>query len=252
MTVHGAASEHFARPVGSPPEVPIELGPHSEGFVLCPSGAEWRKNLDRMLEAWARIDRATRVRWPLVVQCHMDPDTWALGASQRRVGRRRRGDVHRSGQRGRSGGADAVGSAGGVPLAVRRARTAGVGGPPVRRAGGGGRQLLAPRAGSGRRCPLRRARRRVHRRDRRAAPGRRHPTRPAGSHAGGPALHLDRGGPIGGRGVPRAADAPVRTLRPTRRPDWPSPHPCRPSSRGRRPTWPRCSNTFRHMRRSRC
>ena len=79
-TVHGAAGAEF-----TPPTVPRAtivdqlspiLPPHTgpEGYLLCPSGAEWRKNLDRLLQAWALVAVPLRRRYPLVVQCHLQPD----------------------------------------------------------------------------------------------------------------------------------------------------------------------------------
>ena len=79
-TVHGAAGSGFAPPTQSRPELVDLLRPilpdgvGDDGFVLCPSGAEWRKNLDRLLQAWALVDPATRRRTPLVVQCHLDDE----------------------------------------------------------------------------------------------------------------------------------------------------------------------------------
>ncbi len=75
VTVHGAAGDHFMPPVG-PPVLRTELDLTAGGYVLCPSGAEWRKNLDRLLQGWALVARNVRSRWPLVVQCAMDPATW--------------------------------------------------------------------------------------------------------------------------------------------------------------------------------
>lgn len=42
------------------------------GYLLCPSGVEWRKNLDRMLQAWSLVEPSVRRDYPLVVQCHVD------------------------------------------------------------------------------------------------------------------------------------------------------------------------------------
>ena len=76
MTVHGAAGVRF---VPADPEVALA----ADGFVLCPSGAEWRKNLERLLLAWAAVPAPTRSAHPLVVQCHMDPDTRAAWERRR-------------------------------------------------------------------------------------------------------------------------------------------------------------------------
>ncbi len=46
----------------------------ASGYVLCPTGAEWRKNLDRLLQAWATLSPALRTSYPLIVQCHLQPD----------------------------------------------------------------------------------------------------------------------------------------------------------------------------------
>jgi len=78
VTVHGAAGAEFIPPAVPRaslveqllPVLPSHTGP--EGFVLCPSGAEWRKNLDRLLQAWALVEPESRRRLPLVVQCHLD------------------------------------------------------------------------------------------------------------------------------------------------------------------------------------
>lgn len=69
VTVHGAAADRFV-PAGAAARA-------DDGIVLCPSGAEWRKNLDRLLQAWARVPAAARSAHPLSVQCHMDPATLA-------------------------------------------------------------------------------------------------------------------------------------------------------------------------------
>ena len=74
VTIHGAAAARFV------PSAPV---PDEGGVVLCPSGAEWRKNLDRLLVAWAGVDTATRAAHPLVVQCHMDPATRAAWEDRR-------------------------------------------------------------------------------------------------------------------------------------------------------------------------
>jgi glycosyltransferase involved in cell wall biosynthesis len=100
LTVHGAAAPQFsarpevALPVGGPAQ---DTGDHggladtagptaavlmkflasrvdSVGYVLCPTGAEWRKNLDRLLQAWAVLGSDLRSAYPLLVQCHLQPD----------------------------------------------------------------------------------------------------------------------------------------------------------------------------------
>jgi glycosyltransferase involved in cell wall biosynthesis len=76
VTVHGAAGARFV------PTDP-DLAAAADGFVLCPSGAEWRKNLDRLLLAWAAVPEPTRSAHPLVVQCHMDPATRAAWERRR-------------------------------------------------------------------------------------------------------------------------------------------------------------------------
>ena len=90
VTIHGAAAPQFS----SLPAAEAEQGgPATEedlrhrvlkryggttdqatGYVLCPTGAEWRKNLDRLLQAWAALSPALRTSYPLVVQCHLQPD----------------------------------------------------------------------------------------------------------------------------------------------------------------------------------
>ena len=82
VTIHGAAGAEFV-----PPTVPRDellpsltglLGPTvTDGFVLCPTGIEWRKNLDRLLVAWSTLDAALRASHPLVVQCALTPDARA-------------------------------------------------------------------------------------------------------------------------------------------------------------------------------
>lgn len=53
--------------------LPWGVRPLSGGFVLCPTGIEWRKNLDNLLRAWALLPAEARAGRPLVVQCHLDP-----------------------------------------------------------------------------------------------------------------------------------------------------------------------------------
>lgn len=83
VTVHGAAGAEFTPPAGPRAELVRRLSPTlppglvADGFLLCPSGAEWRKNLDRLLQAWALVDRTVRRAHPLVVQCHLDPEARA-------------------------------------------------------------------------------------------------------------------------------------------------------------------------------
>ncbi len=43
------------------------------GYVLFPTGIDWRKNIDRTLEAYAALDRAVRDRHQLVLACRLDP-----------------------------------------------------------------------------------------------------------------------------------------------------------------------------------
>ena len=57
VTVHGAAGARF---VPADPDVAAA----ADGFVLCPSGAEWRKNLERLLLAWAIVPAADPVGPP--------------------------------------------------------------------------------------------------------------------------------------------------------------------------------------------
>lgn len=80
VTVHGASGKEFSRPIRSAADamkdlrhlLPARSG--VEGFVLCPTGAEWRKNLDRLLQAWSLVDAGLRRRFPLLVQCHLNED----------------------------------------------------------------------------------------------------------------------------------------------------------------------------------
>ena len=90
VTIHGAAAPQFS----GLPVARAEQGPlgtvedlrravlkryggtidQASGYVLCPTGAEWRKNLDRLLQAWATLSPALRTSYPLIVQCHLQPD----------------------------------------------------------------------------------------------------------------------------------------------------------------------------------
>lgn len=82
--VRGGTDTRFS-PAEGPLEVELEaleqdlaaqpwgVPPVGRGFVLCPTGMEWRKNLDNLLRAWALVDRGARGGRRLVVQCHLDP-----------------------------------------------------------------------------------------------------------------------------------------------------------------------------------
>jgi len=79
VTVHGAAGPGFGPGELAADVIRAELtsvDPErvASGFVLVPTGIEWRKNLDRLLQAWSMVDPALRHRTPLVVQCHLAPD----------------------------------------------------------------------------------------------------------------------------------------------------------------------------------
>ena len=79
VTVHGGVDDVFTPGDRPPEEILRRLAPHlpahttPAGYLLCPSGVEWRKNLDRLLQAWSTVDPELRRRFPLVVQCHVDP-----------------------------------------------------------------------------------------------------------------------------------------------------------------------------------
>ncbi|MCX6526234.1 MAG: glycosyltransferase [Actinobacteria bacterium] len=90
VTIHGAAAPQFSGLPAAKAEqgelVTLEdlrravlsryvaTANQATGYVLCPTGAEWRKNLDRLLQAWATLSPALRTSYPLVVQCHLQPD----------------------------------------------------------------------------------------------------------------------------------------------------------------------------------
>ncbi len=82
VTIHGAAGAEFVAPE-SPREQLLAtlswlLGDTVDGgYVLCPSGIEWRKNLDRLLVAWSQLPPSLRATHPLVVQCALTPDARA-------------------------------------------------------------------------------------------------------------------------------------------------------------------------------
>lgn len=42
-------------------------------FVLYTGGSDGRKNVERLLEAWARLPERVRTRWQLVLACHLPP-----------------------------------------------------------------------------------------------------------------------------------------------------------------------------------
>lgn len=83
VTVFGGVGAHFTPGSRTRAQVVADLMPMlpshatTDGYLLCPTGVEWRKNLDRMLQAWARVDAEVRRRFPLVVQCHVDDDARA-------------------------------------------------------------------------------------------------------------------------------------------------------------------------------
>jgi glycosyltransferase involved in cell wall biosynthesis len=83
VTVHGGVGDHFTPGSESRAELVRHLAPvlpertTAEGFLLCPSGVEWRKNLDRLLQAWATVPPDLRHRYPLVLQCHVEPSARA-------------------------------------------------------------------------------------------------------------------------------------------------------------------------------
>ena len=90
VTIHGAAAPQFSSLLaveadqGGPGTVEDlrrrvlkrygGITDQTTGYVLCPTGAEWRKNLDRLLQAWAALSPALRTSYPLLVQCHLQPD----------------------------------------------------------------------------------------------------------------------------------------------------------------------------------
>jgi glycosyltransferase involved in cell wall biosynthesis len=90
LTIHGAAAPQFSALLatdadqGGPASVEAvrrsvlkrygSTTAQASGYVLCPTGAEWRKNLDRLLQAWAALSPELRTSYPLLVQCHLQPD----------------------------------------------------------------------------------------------------------------------------------------------------------------------------------
>ncbi|UDY35572.1 glycosyltransferase [Dermatobacter hominis] len=79
VTVYGGVGDHFTPGPHDRAELVRHLAPFlperttAAGYLLCPSGVEWRKNLDRLLQAWSQVAPELRHRFPLVVQCHVDP-----------------------------------------------------------------------------------------------------------------------------------------------------------------------------------
>ncbi len=105
-TIHGAASSRFVPPDVPRAEILSRLEPvlpdsfksstPPEGYVLCPTGIEWRKNLDRFFQGWALIEPGIRRRFPLIVQCHLsDESRSSVEARLRELGIR--GDVELTG-----------------------------------------------------------------------------------------------------------------------------------------------------------
>jgi|GEM_PF-801054 len=102
LTIHGAAAPQFSAPPSDAAEGSSPRGQTLSqavlkrfranidgalGFVLCPTGAEWRKNLDRLLQAWATLPTELRTQYPLFVQCHLQPDALEhLEARTRKLG----------------------------------------------------------------------------------------------------------------------------------------------------------------------
>jgi glycosyltransferase involved in cell wall biosynthesis len=90
LTIHGAAAPQFSRlPAAKAAQGGLVAqedlrravlnryagtARQATGYVLCPTGAEWRKNLDRLLQAWAALNPELRTTYPLLVQCHLQPD----------------------------------------------------------------------------------------------------------------------------------------------------------------------------------
>lgn len=74
--IYGGASAKFV-PTTDPTTTLVQRIRRSipdlpEHFVLVPSGIEWRKNLDRLFQAYASLDPAVRASCKLVVQCHVN------------------------------------------------------------------------------------------------------------------------------------------------------------------------------------
>ena len=75
--IYGGASAKFV-PTTDPTTTLVQRIRRSvpdlpEHFVLVPSGIEWRKNLDRLFQAYASLDPEVRAACKLVVQCHVNP-----------------------------------------------------------------------------------------------------------------------------------------------------------------------------------
>ncbi|MDQ2679292.1 MAG: glycosyltransferase [Actinomycetota bacterium] len=95
VTIHGAAGAEFVAPESPREQLLTSLGwllgdTVEDGYVLCPTGIEWRKNLDRLLVAWSTLPPSLRSAHPLVVQCaltaearaHLEARTVELGISE--------------------------------------------------------------------------------------------------------------------------------------------------------------------------
>ena len=79
VTIHGAAGAEFVAPEMPRAQLLESLtwllgDTVDDGYVLCPTGIEWRKNLDRLLVAWSQLPQPLRTAHPLVVQCALTAD----------------------------------------------------------------------------------------------------------------------------------------------------------------------------------
>jgi len=73
--VYGGAGRGFEPPLLSRRElidaVRAVIPGLQEGYLLVPSGIEWRKNLDRLISAYAALPDELRIRHQLVIQCRV-------------------------------------------------------------------------------------------------------------------------------------------------------------------------------------
>ncbi|MFW2382939.1 MAG: glycosyltransferase [Acidimicrobiales bacterium] len=69
--IYAGVDDRFG-PAGAGDEMPPIEGLRPE-YVLFPTGIDWRKNIDRTLEAYAALERSVRDRHQLVLACRLDP-----------------------------------------------------------------------------------------------------------------------------------------------------------------------------------
>ena len=174
-------------------------------FVLAVSDIHHAKNLESLLTAYALVPATLRDELPLVISCHLNPDSVTLRPLDGRSPRhRRRPRPHRRGGRRGAGGAVQRGHHGRAPLEVRGLRPPGPGGDDLR--GAGGDHHVVVDAGGGRR------RRRAGRPRGRVGLRRRHP---GAARRPDPAVQDAGAGPGAGRPLHRRGPGPgdARQLR---------------------------------------